>query len=99
MRIEDVFDQVSPPLNKYSFLRTLISLRKISIQAADILDKKLSHFGELSVDFALDTDGRLWIIEVNGKPQKVLFDVMEDSGERDLLYKRPLEYAAYLVKK
>lgn len=97
LRIEDVLEHL--PLKKYNILRTLITLRKISIQAVEMLDSQLSHFGELSVDFALDTNGKLWIIEVNGKPQKVIFDELKDSQRRDLIYKRPLEYASYLAQR
>ncbi|RED64066.1 YheC/YheD family protein [Cohnella lupini] len=29
-----------------------------------------AHFGELGIDLALDTSGRVWLIEVNSKPSK-----------------------------
>lgn len=29
-----------------------------------------SHFGELGIDLAIDTSGRIWLLEVNSKPSK-----------------------------
>ncbi|MGV2806477.1 YheC/YheD family protein, partial [Clostridium perfringens] len=28
------------------------------------------HFGELGIDLAIDTTGRIWLLEVNSKPSK-----------------------------
>lgn len=72
-------------------------LKKISIQTAVTLEKSLCNLGEISVDFGIDTEGRLWIIEVNGKPDKLMFQHLE-SGVFEKLFRQPIEYALYLAR-
>ena len=73
------------------------SIYDISLRAAEIIEIGTHcHLGELSVDLVLDNAGFLWIIEVNGKPQKELYDEID---KRDSVYKRPLEYARFLREK
>ena len=75
--------------------RILSAVREIGLTAAAALEKKTRlRLGELSVDLALDDRGKLWIIEVNGKPQKSLYDEIEGGSEA---YRRPMEYAHYLA--
>jgi hypothetical protein len=72
------------------------SFHDISLRAAAIMESHTKyHLGELSVDFALDNDGRIWIIEINGKPQK---DIYKEIKHYRRVYRRPLQYAAYLIK-
>jgi len=68
----------------------------VSMRAAEIieLDSGL-HLGELSVDLAVDEEGLPWIIEVNGKPQKSLYNGFRHYRTA---YLRPLEYANYLSR-
>lgn len=74
----------------------LHSIQDISISAAKIISAADGwHMGELSVDFTLDQEDRLWIIELNGKPQKKIYHHMRGHF---LVYKRPLQYANYLCK-
>lgn len=66
----------------------------ICLRAAEIIDTDtLYHLGEFSVDLALDNDHRLWIVELNGKPQK---DLYKGIHQQNAVYERPLQYAQYL---
>ncbi|NEN86069.1 YheC/YheD family protein [Paenibacillus elgii] len=88
---DEVLRHLYPHEKADAFLQTI---RDISLKAAETVESGTGlHLGELSVDFALDNDERLWIIEVNGKPQKEIYD--EFRGQ-DAVYKRPLQYADYL---
>lgn len=71
----------------------------ISIKAACLLEKQLGHLAELSVDFGLDHANKLWIIEINGKPDKQLYAELDDPKLMEQVYLTPLEYALYLPKK
>ncbi|MNP78274.1 hypothetical protein D3C76_1758460 [compost metagenome] len=67
----------------------------ISLRSAEIIEIDSGiHLCEVSVDLALDKEGHVWIIEVNGKPQKSLYD--EISFQKKAVYSRPIEYARYL---
>lgn len=75
---------------------TLKSINKISINAAQILETHMGLLGELSVDFVLDEEMKLWIIELNGKPQKSIYKDINNFKCEQLIYRRPMEYAYYL---
>ncbi|MCC5909770.1 MAG: YheC/YheD family protein [Clostridiaceae bacterium] len=72
-------------------------IKNISLQTAVRIEKGLGHMGELSVDFGVDSQGKPWIIEANGKPQKILIDRLKDDELSARVYLRPLEYAFYLA--
>ena len=46
-------------------------LQKAALEIARGIDTHIpAHFGELGIDLALDTSGRVWLLEVNSKPSK-----------------------------
>ncbi|MNZ67481.1 Endospore coat-associated protein YheD [compost metagenome] len=46
-------------------------LQQAALQIARGVDTQIpAHFGELGIDLALDTNGRVWLLEVNSKPSK-----------------------------
>ncbi|MFC5529324.1 YheC/YheD family protein [Cohnella yongneupensis] len=46
-------------------------LQKASLDIAKGIDTHIpAHFAELGIDLALDTSGRVWLLEVNSKPSK-----------------------------
>ncbi|MBJ6362055.1 YheC/YheD family protein [Paenibacillus sp. GCM10012307] len=46
-------------------------LSRAALEIAKGVDKYIpAHFGELGIDLALDTNGRVWLLEVNSKPSK-----------------------------
>jgi glutathione synthase/RimK-type ligase-like ATP-grasp enzyme len=46
-------------------------LRLAALQIAQGIDTHIpAHFGELGIDLALDTGGKVWLLEVNSKPSK-----------------------------
>ncbi|WP_235427252.1 YheC/YheD family protein [Cohnella kolymensis] len=48
----------------------LQSLYEVSVEASQEAETYMGSLGELSVDFVIDEHNKLWIIELNGKPQK-----------------------------
>ena len=50
---------------------------------------------ELGLDMAIDKHGKVWIIEVNGKPLKVSIKRLNDPEVLNRCYDRPIEYAIY----
>jgi glutathione synthase/RimK-type ligase-like ATP-grasp enzyme len=76
---------------------TISKLKQISIQVAKELEDNMCSLGEISADFGISSDGKLWIIEINGKPQKSIFCGI-DNRILEKLVTTPLQYATYLAK-
>ncbi|MDQ0339026.1 D-alanine-D-alanine ligase-like ATP-grasp enzyme [Caldalkalibacillus uzonensis] len=76
----------------------LDKMEKISIQAAQAIEYKLGHLGEMAVDFGLDHQGNPWIIEVNGRTQKKFVKRVNDSELTRTIYLKPIEYARFLAR-
>lgn len=85
---DDTLQQLYPLKKVKSILK---SLSEVSINVAKHIEKNLGHLGEISVDFGLDIEGDLKIIEVNGKIQKNLYNMLDHLESRELVYKRPFE--------
>ncbi|NIK76053.1 glutathione synthase/RimK-type ligase-like ATP-grasp enzyme [Paenibacillus castaneae] len=50
---------------------TVQRLQQAALNIARGVDMQIpAHFGELGIDLALDTNGRVWLLEVNSKPSK-----------------------------
>jgi|CZCB01.1.fsa_nt_gi hypothetical protein len=73
-------------------------LHQLSLFAAKLLEDHFYMLGEICVDFALDEEGNLWIIEVNGKPDKNLFFYLKDEQLLKRLYSAPFKYAYFLAR-
>ncbi|NMB19264.1 MAG: hypothetical protein GX979_00220 [Firmicutes bacterium] len=71
----------------------------VSIRVAHIVEGSLGSLGELSVDFGLDFEGKVWIIELNAKPMKHMFADLGDMHLTRTIYCQPLLYALYLASK
>lgn len=90
---EDVLKHLYPPEKVNATIR---SIYDISLRTVEILETNTRyHLGELSVDYVLDNEEHIWIIEVNGKPRKDLYDGIDNQY---IVYKRPLQYARFLSK-
>ncbi|SDY16988.1 YheC/D like ATP-grasp [Evansella caseinilytica] len=72
-------------------------IKKFGIHAAKLLEKNMGHLGELGFDFAVDTNGKVWIIEVNGRTQKHFLTQVDDERQLRNIYLKPLEYAYFLA--
>ncbi|WP_410769785.1 YheC/YheD family protein [Fontibacillus sp. BL9] len=73
-----------------------LRLRKAALDIAVGVDSQIpSHFGELGIDLALDTSGRIWLLEVNSKPSKN-DNTPIGGGKIRPSVKQVIEYARYL---
>ncbi|WP_309121898.1 YheC/YheD family protein [Paenibacillus sp.] len=91
------FEKVAPQfLSPEETNKILHFLHEVSITAAQAAENRLGSLGEISVDFAIDEQSKLWIIELNGKPQKNIYNAPSCVKYKKLIHKKPLEYAYYL---
>ncbi|NUU60069.1 YheC/YheD family endospore coat-associated protein [Paenibacillus agri] len=95
-RIQDATELLPRLLSSELKNKVLQSLHEASVKAAQAAENHIGSLGELSVDFVLDTHKKLWIIELNGKPQKSIYNDLKSLIAKKKVYSRPLEYAFYL---
>ncbi|RKL64747.1 hypothetical protein CR203_24605 [Salipaludibacillus neizhouensis] len=95
-RVEEVLPRLFSS-GKWNEIRK--SLYQLSVQAAHEAETHLGLMGELSVDFVLDEQTKLWIIELNGKPQKNIYKDLKGFKHNKLIYSQPMKYAYYLSQK
>jgi glutathione synthase/RimK-type ligase-like ATP-grasp enzyme len=55
------------------------------------------HLGELGIDLGIDTSGHVWIIEVNSKPHRKVYDTMDSLPSAKLSFRRPMQFAQYVA--
>lgn len=91
-RLEDLIEMIGIKADKITD-----SLLQISLFVAELLEKHFVMLGEICVDFAMDDEGDLWIIEVNGKPDKGLFLHLRDDHLINNVYSTPFKYAYFLA--
>lgn len=74
----------------------LSKLRSASLAIAKGVEQHIpAHFGELGIDLALDTSGRIWLLEVNSKPSKNDNTPLTDNKIRPSV-KRMIQYSRFL---
>ena len=75
----------------------LAQLRKAAVLLAEGVERHIpGHFGELGIDLAVDTDGKMWLLEINSKPSKN-FTAPPRSKVRPSV-RQLVQYAHYLAK-
>lgn len=73
------------------------NLRKAALDIAKGIETQVKgHFGELGVDLAVDTNGRVWLLEVNSKPSKNDGTPLAEGATRPSV-KQTVLYARYLA--
>lgn len=72
-------------------------LVEVAMEVCRTIEKFYGCCGELGLDMAVDMDGRIWIIEVNGKPLKVSLERLKDPELREKIYANPIEFAWFLA--
>lgn len=71
---------------------------KVSLAVAKTLEAHIGRLGELGIDLVVDSSGHPWIIEVNGKTNKIFFLRDEKPENYYRLYYNPLAYGRFLAR-
>lgn len=73
-----------------------IRLHRAALDIAKGIDTYIpAHFGELGIDLAIDTSGRVWLLEVNSKPSKNDNTPLKEGKIRPSV-RMMIQYARYL---
>lgn len=70
-------------------------IQDISIQVAACIENNGGyHLGEIGIDFGIDDNDLLWMIEINGQPQK---NIYKKHRTVQKVYENPIQYARFLL--
>jgi glutathione synthase/RimK-type ligase-like ATP-grasp enzyme len=75
--------------------------QQIDLLAAELpphLEECHGRLVELGIDIGIDTAGHVWIIEVNSRPGRTVFRMINDPKARLYSVTQPVRYARYLMK-
>ncbi len=74
-------------------------IQEIGIMAVEVCRamEAAGTFMEFGLDAGVDTQGRVWLIEVNSKPGRRVFSRTGDLEARWESIRRPIEYAAFVL--
>ncbi|HWI55395.1 MAG TPA: YheC/YheD family protein [Desulfobacteria bacterium] len=88
----DIFSSSDKTASIYS------EICNVSLAVCKTLEAHIGSLGELGIDLMIDSSGHPWIIEVNGKTNKIFFLKDEKPGAYYNLYYNPIAYACFLAK-
>lgn len=77
--------------------QTTTELHQLSEVIPEILESHYGRLGELGIDFGMDMNGNIWLLEVNSKPGRTSFRQIDDPDSALLAAENPLRYARYLL--
>lgn len=70
---------------------------KLSLTITGALEERYGRLGELGIDYGIDRDGNIWLLEVNSRPGRASFFQIRQPECAFRSINRPLEYARYLM--
>jgi hypothetical protein len=74
-------------------------LRVLSGQIPEALEQHHGRLAELGLDFGIDRDGHIWILEVNSKPGRSVFTYLQDDNARMNALLNPIRYTRFLLQR
>lgn len=91
--IESLFNRV------YDEPKLMIArLEAFALSVAQAVERATGWFlGELGMDIGIDTEGKLWLFEVNSKPGRIVFAPRWAVKARQRSYELIVEYSMYLA--
>ena len=88
-------------MKNYTPLETNLITNQMSMIETTLpkfLDQRLGPLVELGIDIGVDTDQNVWLIEVNSKPGREIFERLNEKEAILKSQSNPLYYAKYLMK-
>ncbi|WP_243633232.1 YheC/YheD family protein [Paenibacillus xerothermodurans] len=76
----------------------MTKLHELSMQIPEALERRHGRLVELGIDFGIDTQGRIWILEVNSKPGRSILTRLNDNKARMNGVLNPIRYARFLIR-
>jgi glutathione synthase/RimK-type ligase-like ATP-grasp enzyme len=73
------------------------AIQELSHQIPPYLEQQHGRLIELGIDFGIDQQGRVWILEVNSKPGRAVFLYLRNINQKKSSIRNPIHYARYIL--
>lgn len=73
-------------------------INRLANELPPFLEQSHGRLVELGIDVGIDTAGNVWVIEVNSRPGRTVFSMIDDPVARLHSITQPVRYAHYLMK-
>ncbi|RXT13963.1 YheC/YheD family protein [Ammoniphilus sp. CFH 90114] len=93
-RCEKLFEACGLDVN-----RTTQAIKKASLKIAEYLGKKLPNLADVGFDIGVDSEGRPYFIEVNGRDLRYSFHHGHLDQQWYKTYENPIRYGKFLLKR
>ena len=77
--------------------RLLARAKRAALLAAREAERAFGRLAEIGADFGVGPDGRLWLLELNGKPGRAIFAEIGDAEGERLAAERTIRYGLRLM--
>lgn len=77
----------------------LNKIQQAALRAAERLENGCGRLAELGIDFGIEPNGRIWLLEANARPGRSSFQQLGDRKTELLSVERPLRYARLLLQR
>ncbi|WNC16218.1 YheC/YheD family protein [Brevibacillus brevis] len=74
------------------------TIDRLAVELPRFLEQSHGRLVELGIDVGIDTAGNVWIIEVNSRPGRTVFSMINDPDAKFHSITQPVRYAHYLMK-
>jgi len=91
-RYEDYLTKLFPRISKVQLNRLKDDIEDFLYTVYTAVEKKYGKFGEIGIDFGIDHNRKIWLIECNAQSAKVSI-VKAYGSKADRIFLNPLEYA------
>lgn len=69
----------------------------VAVRVFQVLNQAFGRYAELAIDLGVDVEGRVWFIEANSRPGRIIFRRIGDLEGRRHAIRMPLLYAQHLM--
>jgi hypothetical protein len=84
-------------LGEQAAARLLDRAKRAALLAAREAERAFGRLAEIGADFGVEPDGRLWLLELNGKPGRAIFAEIGDAEGERLAAERTISYGLRLM--
>ncbi|KRE50823.1 YheC/YheD family protein [Paenibacillus sp. Soil724D2] len=96
---EDVTSFLTKEFGDSKANELIATLDMLSSRIPPFLEAHHGRLAELGIDLGIDSCGRVWILEVNSKPGRMIFARMCNEKARTTSIANPIHYAGFLLHK